>query len=492
MRVFHQFGAVASVVAIGVSLALGGDPSAQVAFWIGAAVLGLANVALARLARSPASGSPAQVGILWAVATAGILPALYYFGPCSAVLAVLMLGQVFIALGQSRATARAVAGVAMGGHVAVAAPIIFGWIPDVGLLSSAGLSREQLVIAEALILALLAAGYGLGRWVRDAAASALAELAVAQRVIGDQQQVLAEVRADHERANRQNEGRWTGQLVGEYRLGLVIGRGAMGEVYDAVATRDGRPAAVKLLGPRATSSGALVERFHREMEVAGKLVSPHIVRVLDVALAGAAVPYIAMERLHGTDLAARLRATPRLPLDEVVALVAQVAEALEVARRAGVVHRDLKPHNLFLHQGATWKVLDFGVSKLADGDGTLTGEGIVGTPQYMAPEQATGGAVSHAADVYALGAIAYRCLTGRAPFRGKDLAEVIYQLVHAAPMRPGLLARVAPEVEHALAVALAKAPARRFSSAAAFGAALAAARLGVAPALPAPATAWSG
>src|SRR5204863_6026067 len=131
-----------------------------------------------------------------------------------------------------------------------------------------------------------------------------------------------------------------------------------------------------------------------------------------------------------------------------------------------VVHRDLKPHNLFLHDGTVWKVLDFGVSKLVGGDeGTLTGEGIVGTPQYMAPEQASGGQVTHLADVYALGAIAYRCMTGRVPFKGRDLAELVYQVVHSAPMRPSALGRVPLLVENVLAIAMAKDPRRRFSSA---------------------------
>src|SRR5262249_43833071 len=149
-----------------------------------------------------------------------------------------------------------------------------------------------------------------------------------------------------------------------------------------------------------------LERFHREMAVAARLESPHIVRVFELAAPDAPVPYLAMERLHGTDLATRLRADNRLPSDELVVLLDHVARGLEVARLAGVVHRDLKPHNLFLHAGGTWKILDFGVSKLVGTEGTLTGEGIVGTPQYMAPEQASGGQVTHASDVYALGAIA--------------------------------------------------------------------------------------
>src|SRR5690606_4808532 len=262
----------------------------------------------------------------------------------------------------------------------------------------------------------------------------LAELESAMRILGDREQALAEVADEAARQKRVNEGRWTNQRLGSYRLGLVLGRGGMGEVYEATGA-DGSPAAVKLLNARSTSSSAIVERFHREMDVAARLESPHIVRVFEVSPPDAPVPYIAMERLHGIDLATRLRDENhnRMPSDELVVLLDQVARGLEVARLAGVVHRDLKPHNLFHHDGAVWKILDFGVSKVLDSEGTLTGDGIVGTPQYMAPEQASGGHVTHLADVYALGAIAYRCLTGRSPFKGKELAELVYQVVHTSP-----------------------------------------------------------
>jgi serine/threonine protein kinase len=173
-----------------------------------------------------------------------------------------------------------------------------------------------------------------------------------------------------------------------------------------------------------------------------------------------------------------------------VILIDQVARGLEVARLAGVVHRDLKPHNLFHHDGSVWKILDFGVSKVLDSEGTLTGEGIVGTPQYMAPEQASGGQVTHLADVYALGAIAYRCLTGRSPYKGKDLAELVYQVVHTPPIRPSMLGRISPSIEDALAVAMAKDPRRRFPSAMSFAQALIAARRGKALAIEVPENAW--
>ncbi|MEO8706593.1 MAG: serine/threonine-protein kinase, partial [Kofleriaceae bacterium] len=415
MRVFHLFGIFAPLGAMALSFVLGGDPFARALFLAGAGVLALCNVGLVWLSGHPDRWQPTPVGVLWIFATTGAIPSLYYFGPFSAVVMVLMLGSVFIALGRQRWTSLAVVGICIGGHLAIAVPIMAGWIDDVGVLPSIGAEPNQLAIAEVLIASFLVSGYALGRWARHTSGRALAELAQAMRVIGDQQQALSEVKDDVARQQRVNEGRWTGQTMGAYRLGLVLGRGAMGEVYDATAAT-GPNVAVKLLNARSDGSSSLVERFHREMQVAARLESPHIVRLYELSPPEAPVPYIVMERLHGSDLASRLRTEVRIPSDELVVLIDQVARGLEVARLAGVVHRDLKPHNLFLHEGATWKILDFGVSKLVGSEGTLTGEGIVGTPQYMAPEQASGGQVTHLADIYALGAIAYRCLTGRSPF----------------------------------------------------------------------------
>ena len=489
MRAFHRFGVISPIGAILLSLLLGGDPDARIAFWIGAGVLSASNAAMWILSRSEATYQPRTVGLLWLLGNIGVLPAIAYFGPFSAVVMVTMLAIVFIALGRVHWIARGTAAIIIGGHVAIASPIILGWLPDRGVIASTYVRPPQLWVAELLIVGFLASGYALGRWARSMSALAVAELQQAMQVIGDKEQALAEVVDHAQRANRANEGRWTHQTMGSFRLGLVLGRGSMGEVYEAVRS-DGTPAAVKLLNARSTASATLVERFHREMEVAARLESPHIVRVYELSPADAPVPFIAMERLHGGDLATRLRAETRIPSDELVVLLDQVSRGLEVARLAGVVHRDLKPHNLFLHDGGTWKILDFGVSKLLGSEGTLTGEGIVGTPQYMAPEQATGGEVTHAADVYALGAIAYRCLTGRSPFKGRDLPELVYQLIHMPPLRPSSLGRVSPLIEDVLAIAMAKDPRRRFSSARAFANAFVAARRGRPVDVDPPPSAW--
>ena len=488
-NVFHTFGVLAPVAAIAMSLLLGGEPDLRLAFIIGASVLAIANVGLVYITSSAERFNENWQSALWVISTIGAQPAISYFGPFSAVVMVDILGIMFIALGRKQAPALATALICIVGHIAIAVPIMLGVIRDRGILSSMFAERSQLWLAEALIIAFLASAYALGRWARRTNANALAELHDALRVIGDQQQALAEVNDAEQRLKRAAEGRWTNQQLGGFRLGVVLGRGAMGEVYEAVGPAN-ELAAVKLLDARATTSPGMVERFHREMEIAARLESPYIVKVFAVSPPDAPVPYIAMERLQGTDLAKRLRTEQRLAPDELTLLIDQVARGLEVARTAGVVHRDLKPHNLFHHDHSTWKILDFGVSKVMDSEGTLTGEGIVGTPQYMAPEQASGGHVTHLADVYALGAIAYRCLTGRSPFKGKDLAELVYQVVHQAPERPSSLGRVSIPVEQTLAIAMAKDPRRRFPSAMSFAQAFVAARRGKPIGMEPPDNAW--
>ncbi len=491
MRMFHLFGIIAPLLAIALSLMIGGDPLARYLFWAGAGVMSLANVGLVWLAAKPERWQQKPVGVLWIIGTTGgVLPMLYYFGPFSAVVMISILGIIFISLGRSRWISLSVAGISIGGQAVLSTAIIAGWITDVGIVSSMFAGRVQLLVAESLVLGVQVASYLLGRWARRTNTEAIAELQNAMQVIGDQQQALAEVKDDAVRQQSADEGRWTGQVMGSFKVGFVLGRGAMGDVYEAMGP-DGRSVAIKLLNQKAASSGSLIERFHREMSVAARLVSPHIVRVLELSPPDAPVPYIAMERLYGLDLATRLRNEPRMPSDELVVLIDHIARGLEVARIAGVVHRDLKPHNLFFHEGETWKILDFGVSKLAGGEGTLTGEGVVGTPQYMAPEQAMGGKVSHLADVYALGAIAYRCLTGRSPFKGKDLSELIYQVVHSPPVRPGVLGRVSTQMEDVLAVAMAKDPRRRFPSAVSFSQAFIAAQRGRAVPIDVPPNAWT-
>jgi serine/threonine-protein kinase len=490
MRAFHAFGIAVPLVVIVASFALGGDARAKHLFQAGMALLCVANVAAMWLARTKDTWDPRVTSAHFAIGGIALVPSLYYFGPFSAVTLAYPLALMFVALSRDLRTANVVLGTSLGGHLLVAWPIILGWTTDVGLITSALVGPGRLAILEVLILALMASGHALGRWARHTSAGALAELADAERIIGDQKQVLGEVKDDADRANRVNAGRWTGQTIGRWYLGPVLGRGAMGEVYDA-HDADGQPAAVKVLSAAAEESPSLVQRFNRELQIAARLESPYIVRVLDVSTASASAPYLAMERLRGVDLATRLRTGSRMPLKEVVGMLGQVARGLQVAHDAGVVHRDLKPHNLFLHDATTWKILDFGVAKVFGVEGTLTRDAMIGTPLYMAPEQAVGDEVTHLSDIYALGAIAYRCLTGRVPHDAADLAALIFRVIRGAPVRPGALAHLPREVDDVLALAMAKDPRRRFTSAMEFVEHLVAAAEGRTLKLVTPVGAWA-
>jgi serine/threonine-protein kinase len=184
-----------------------------------------------------------------------------------------------------------------------------------------------------------------------------------------------------------------------------------------------------------------------------------------------------MERLRGHTLAEQLRREPRLAGDALRALCRQVGAAIDAAAAAGVVHRDLKPQNLFRCDDGTWKVLDFGVALFA-GDTGSDAQGVIGTLHYMAPEQAQGHRADARADLHALGAIAYRCATGQHPFDAADPAALLYRIVHRMPVRPGALAELTIDVDRFCAIALAKSPDERFASGAALAGALDAALAG--------------
>jgi serine/threonine-protein kinase len=182
-----------------------------------------------------------------------------------------------------------------------------------------------------------------------------------------------------------------------------------------------------------------------------------------------------MEKLAGQTLASLLRKGRALSDASLLSLVTQVCSVLELARAAGIVHRDLKPQNLFLTYDDVWKVLDFGVALLADSTGTLTQGAAVGTPAYMSPEQARGAPVDHRADVYAMGAVIYRCATGRQPFSRPDTPSLLFAVVQEMPLRPSAISQVSPQIDAVLQIALAKDRDARFATAAELAAAFVAA-----------------
>jgi len=471
-------GMTAPVAALLLLPLLGGDPVTRAVLVASLALFVIGNAALFYVARDPRRWTRGRVGAAWLVTTVAVLGLVYYFGLFSGALMTVLIGIYVIALGRDPWLAGVVYATSATGHAILCGLALAGVIGDRGLLSSDGLSVTVRLASAALLQATFLAAYQLARASQRTSREAVAELERAVRVIAVREAMLLEAHGDLHRAQRAGGGRYTDQVLGSYRLGVVLGRGGMGEVYEAVHVGSGAAAAVKLLDlDRAAEPGQL-ERFLREVAIASSLRSRHVVRVLEVGDASAPVPFLAMERLHGLDLSAWLREHGRMSVDDVVELVRQVSLGLDEARRAGIVHRDLKPQNLFRtdevgRTGPTWKVLDFGVSKLAGQSGTLTQGAVVGTPQYMAPEQASGLDVDHRADVYALAAIAFRCLTGRPPFIGASAPVILFQVVHDPAPRASTLAPVSPAVDAVLQRGLAKHAAARPDTATELAAALA-------------------
>lgn len=261
-------------------------------------------------------------------------------------------------------------------------------------------------------------------------------------------------------------------VAGRYRLSGHLASGGMAAVYVAEDTRDRREVALKLLQPHLASSPEAVRRFLCEGAIAGMIEHENVVRILDHGGDGGAC-YIAMELLEGEGLFDRLRREGALPPAEVVAILVQLCNGLEAAHRKGVVHRDLKPENVFLHgrRGTppVVKILDFGVAGGAHGEGGDTGL-VVGTPEYLSPEQAFGKAADARSDVYSVGVMAWRMLVGRPPFVA-DSAEALIRMQAREPVpsitttRPDLA--VPADLAAAVACACAKDPSDRQPSAAA-------------------------
>jgi serine/threonine-protein kinase len=225
-------------------------------------------------------------------------------------------------------------------------------------------------------------------------------------------------------------------LAGRFRLDAILGKGGMGVVFSGMHTWNNRPVAVKVLLPQYAEDPEIRKRFVREAEAAAALSHPNVVQVLDSGEDEEGDAYLALELLEGESLATRLEREGRLPLEETLSLVVPVLDALAYAHERGVIHRDLKPDNLFLAVDARGrcvpKLLDFGIAKLErDTLSVATQAGtVLGTPQYMSPEQAgTGDPVGAASDVWSMGVVLYRCLTGRLPFAGESVAQLLLQIV---------------------------------------------------------------
>ena len=286
--------------------------------------------------------------------------------------------------------------------------------------------------------------------------------------------------------------------MGSYRLGALLGRGGMGEVYKATHTMLAREAAVKLIRPEALGAGnsdaaqLALRRFAREAEAAANLRSPHTVEVYDFGVTEDQTLYFVMEMLEGMDLESLVRQHGPLPAGRVIYLLRQVCESLEEAHARGLVHRDVKPANI--HVGRVGlrhdfvKVLDFGlvkeVARPHNTDTFVTAEGVaLGTPSYMAPELALGEAVDGRADIYALGCVAFFLLTGRLVFESDNTMRIMVKHVEEKPVAPSVRTSlpIPRSLDDAVLGCLAKDPSSRTPSASAFAAALAAAESDVEP-----------
>ena len=257
------------------------------------------------------------------------------------------------------------------------------------------------------------------------------------------------------------------EQVGRYEIRELIGEGAMAQVYKAYDPQIGRTLACKILKEERSVDKEYVSRFLREAKAAGAFVHPNIVAVYDVGRYEER-PYIIIELVDGTPLDQVLDATPNLPLSQILSIGIQLATALDYAHAQGVVHRDIKPSNiLVLPDGHTIKIADFGIAHMDDPEATRHTQAgtVLGTPQYMSPEQVMGTQVDGRSDLFSVGVILYQLLSGRRPFNADTMATLLYQITRDEPPP---LAEVAPSapvgLQHIVNKLLSKQPDRRFTN----------------------------
>lgn len=261
-------------------------------------------------------------------------------------------------------------------------------------------------------------------------------------------------------------------LDGRYRLDSLIGEGGMGDVYRATHVHLDTEFAVKLLKPEFVANETAIKRFRLEAKAAGRIHHPNAVRVTDFGVTPERVVFLVMELVQGQSLRLMIRNEGTLEATRSVNIVRQVCAAVDAAHRGGVIHRDLKPDNILIEaltNAERVKVLDFGIAKLREAktDTFLTQAGtIIGTPQYMSPEQCMGNPLDPRSDIYSIGVLLYEMLTGEVPFDGESTIQVVYNQLHLMPRPVRELVPAIPEpVAQVIMRALEKEPDKRQSSA---------------------------
>src|SRR5689334_15846966 len=254
------------------------------------------------------------------------------------------------------------------------------------------------------------------------------------------------------------------QTVGRYEITGELGRGAMGVVYKALDPTIGRTVALKTmrLDVHGLDAQEMVRRFQNEARAAGVLNHPNIVTIYDAGEEDG-IFYIAMEFIEGTTLHEVLTEQRVLATDEVLQLTRQISRGLDYAHSNGIVHRDIKPANIMITGNGTVKIMDFGIAK-SGGQVTNTGQ-VLGTPNYMAPEQVRGKPLDGRSDLFSFGVMLYEMLTGEKPFVGQNVTTIIYKIVNENPIAPrDLDVTVHPGLSAIVTKALAKSPDERYQS----------------------------
>ncbi|HYG63814.1 MAG TPA: protein kinase, partial [Thermoanaerobaculia bacterium] len=259
----------------------------------------------------------------------------------------------------------------------------------------------------------------------------------------------------------------SGQSVGRYRVVRFLGSGAMGEVYLAEDPHIERKLAIKTvrLAGRPQEIEDRKKRLLREARAAGRLLHPYVVTLFDAGEVEGLL-YLAFEFVEGDDLGSRLAGGWRPSLGEVLRIVRQTAEALDYAHGQGIVHRDIKPSNILLDPAGRVKVADFGIAKMADQSTELTVAGaVMGSPQYLSPEQIRGDDLDGRSDVFSLGVLFYELLSGRRPFEGDTITTLVYQILHKEPVAVTGMRPLPPRLEALLRRMLQKDRDQRVASA---------------------------